>query len=108
MGTADADLALADPETSTQQTPLPPLYRVILINDDYTPMDFVVDVLQTVFGMDEIAASTVMMAIHQKGQGVCGVFGRDVADTKAEWVRGLARQNGHPLSAVVEQAPSAS
>ena len=80
----------------------PPMYRVVLMNDDYTPMDFVVEVLMIFFGMDQEKATQVMLAVHTQGKGVCGVFTRDVAETKAAQVTQYARENKHPLLCEVE------
>ncbi|MBS1209356.1 MAG: ATP-dependent Clp protease adapter ClpS [Proteobacteria bacterium] len=82
----------------------PPMFKVLLLNDDYTPMDFVVIVLQKFFGMDREQATRVMLAVHHEGRGVCGTFPRDVAATKVEQVGSFARQNQHPLACVMEEA----
>lgn len=80
----------------------PPMYRVVLINDDYTPMDFVVEVLMIFFALDQEKATQVMLAVHTQGKGVCGVYTRDVAETKAAQVNQYARENKHPLLCEVE------
>lgn len=80
----------------------PPLYQVVLLNDDYTPMEFVVEVLEVFFGMDRQKATQVMLTVHTQGKGVCGVFTRDIAETKAAQVNDFARQEQHPLLAEVE------
>ncbi|AIZ44799.1 Clp protease ClpS [Deinococcus radiopugnans] len=85
--------------TTTQR---PRLYRVLLLNDDYTPMDFVVMVLSRYFRKAEQEAETIMLAVHHKGQGVAGVYTRDVAETKVAQVTAHARQEGHPLRVVAE------
>lgn len=82
----------------------PPMYRVVLLNDDYTPMDFVVKILISFFNMNEEKATQVMLAVHTKGKGVCGVFTRDVAETKATQVNQYSRENKHPLLCEVEKA----
>lgn len=82
----------------------PPMFKVLLLNDDYTPMDFVVGVLQRFFGMDREKATRVMLAVHHDGKGLCGVYPRDVAATKVEQVSGFARQHQHPLACVMEEA----
>ncbi len=82
----------------------PPLFKVLLLNDDYTPMEFVVRVLKQYFGMNEEKATQVMLHVHQRGQGVCGVFTRDVAETKVVQVSEYARENEHPLKCVMEEA----
>ena len=80
----------------------PPMYRVVLINDDYTPMEFVVEVIMIFFGMTQEKATQVMLMVHTQGKGVCGVFSRDVAETKAAMVNQYARDNKHPLLCEVE------
>ena len=82
----------------------PPLYRVVLINDDYTPMEFVVDVLQSVFGMERNQATRVMLEVHTKGKGICGVFNFEIAETKVAQVSGLATQHQHPLLCTMEES----
>ena len=81
----------------------PPMYRVVLLNDDYTPMEFVIEVLMTFFAMNEEKATQVMLAVHQQGKGVCGIYSRDVAETKATQVNQFSRQNKHPLLCEVEK-----
>lgn len=81
----------------------PPMYKVILNNDDYTPMDFVVEVLQTFFSMDEDKATQVMMAVHYQGKGVCGLFTAEIAETKVAQVNNYARLHEHPLLCSMEQ-----
>ena len=81
----------------------PPLYKVMLLNDDFTPMDFVVTVIQKFFGMDREQATRIMLKVHREGVGVCGVFPRDVAATKVEQVIAYARQHQHPLACVMEE-----
>ena len=80
----------------------PKMYRVIMLNDDYTPMEFVVHVLETFFSMDRQMATRVMLEVHTKGKGVCGIFPYDLAETKASQVIEYARQNEHPLICTVE------
>lgn len=82
----------------------PPLYKVILLNDDYTPMDFVVHILEIFFGMDREAATRVMLEVHTKGKGVCGVFTHEIAETKVSLVTNYARENQHPLLCTTELA----
>ena len=82
----------------------PPLYRVVLLNDDYTPMEFVVDILQQVFSMDRTSATRVMLEVHTKGKGVCGVYTFEIAETKVAQVTGLAQQHQHPLLCTMEEA----
>ena len=82
----------------------PPLYTVVLLNDDFTPMDFVVMVLQEYFRLDHEAATQIMLKIHHDGRAVCGVFTKDVAATKVELVLAAARRSGHPLQCIMEAA----
>ena len=82
----------------------PPLYKVVLLNDDYTPMEFVVYVLETFFKMDREQATRVMLNVHTKGKGVCGVYTRDVSETKVSQVNEYARSNNHPLMCDMEEA----
>ena len=85
------------------RTKKPTPYRVLMLNDDYTPMEFVVLVLQRFFKMDMEAATRVMLAVHQRGVGVCGVFSYEVAETKVTQVMDFARQNQHPLQCTMEK-----
>jgi len=80
----------------------PPLYKVVLLNDDYTPMEFVVEVLQRFFNKDREEAIRVMLAVHTKGKAGCGVYSRDVAETKAAQVNDFSREHGHPLLCEME------
>ena len=82
----------------------PPLYKVLLLNDDYTPMEFVVQVLETFFAMDREKATQVMLHVHTRGIGVCGVFTREIAETKVAQVNDYARSNQHPLLCTMEEA----
>ncbi|WP_415888086.1 ATP-dependent Clp protease adapter ClpS [Neptuniibacter sp. QD37_6] len=90
-------------EEAKPQLKKPSMYRVVLMNDDYTPMDFVVAVLMMFFNMDQEKATQVMLSVHTQGKGVCGIFTRDVADTKAAIVNQYARDNNHPLLCEVEK-----
>ena len=82
----------------------PPLYQVVLLNDDYTPMEFVVDVLEHIFGMDRTSATRVMLEVHTRGKGVCGVYTYEIAETKVAQVMTYARQQQHPLLCTMEEA----
>ena len=86
------------------RTKKPSLYKVLMLNDDYTPMEFVVLCLQRFFRMDMEAATRVMLHVHQKGVGVCGTFSYEVAETKVSQVMDFARQNQHPLQCTLEKA----
>ena len=95
MVVVDRQVAKVDP---------PRMYQVILLNDDYTPMEFVVMVLQEYFNRDLESATQIMLRIHHDGRGVCGVFSKDVAATKVELVLAAARRGGHPLQCIMEAA----
>ena len=86
----------------TQLAP-PPLYTVLLLNDDFTPMDFVILVLQKFFSMDRERATQIMLKVHVEGRGKCGVYPRDIAATKVEQVSTFAREHQHPLACVMEE-----
>ncbi|MFT5888222.1 MAG: ATP-dependent Clp protease adaptor protein ClpS [Zhongshania sp.] len=82
----------------------PRMYAVVLLNDDFTPMEFVVEILEDFFYLDRQSATQVMLAVHTKGKGVCGIFTKDIAETKATMVNQYARDNGHPLLAETEES----
>jgi ATP-dependent Clp protease adaptor protein ClpS len=82
----------------------PPLFKVILINDDYTPMEFVVHVLEAFFMRDRETATRIMLEVHTRGQGVCGIYTYDLAETKVTQVNAYARENNHPLLCTMEKA----
>lgn len=94
------DLLVAEPAAKTKR---PPFFKVVLLNDDYTPMDFVVYVLKDVFHKNHDDAVSIMLDVHQKGEGVCGVYTRDVAETKAEMVIAISRQSEYPLQCRVDK-----
>ena len=85
------------------KTKRPSLYKVLLLNDDYTPMDFVVVVLQTVFAMSREKATQVMLQVHREGMGVCGTYVREVAAAKVDQVIDIARRHQHPLQCTMEE-----
>jgi ATP-dependent Clp protease adaptor protein ClpS len=87
---------------ATPKTRQPPLFQVILLNDDYTPMEFVVDILERFFAMGRETATRVMLEVHTKGKGVCGVFTYEIAETKVAMVTGFARDHQHPLMCTLE------
>lgn len=97
----DGQLAVdpADPELAE-----PPLYKVVLHNDDFTPMEFVVEVLQTFFNMESEKAVQVMLAVHTQGKATCGIFTRDIAETKSHQVNQYARECQHPLLCDIDKA----
>jgi ATP-dependent Clp protease adaptor protein ClpS len=89
-------------ERKPEKTKPPQMYQVALLNDDYTPMEFVVAVIQEFFSKDRETATQIMLKIHLEGKGVCGVFSKDVAATKVDRVMEAAQQSGHPLQCVSE------
>ncbi|RTZ60169.1 MAG: ATP-dependent Clp protease adapter ClpS [Gammaproteobacteria bacterium] len=95
----DDGLALEEAKPKVKK---PPRYKVVLLNDDYTPMDFVVDLLQRFFRMDNDKAVQVMLQVHTRGKGVCGLFSREVAETKVQLVQDYAREQQHPLQVEME------
>lgn len=97
----DGDIAVQSAEPALAQ---PPLYKVVLHNDDYTPMEFVIEVLQDFFNMDSESAVQVMLAVHTQGKATCGVFTRDIAETKSYQVNEYARECEHPLISDIEAA----
>jgi len=101
-GDGEGQVGLA---TKTRTKPKKPSqFKVLLLNDDYTPMEFVVMVLKRFFGMDLEQATRVMLHVHQKGVGVCGIFPYEIAETKVNQVMDFARQNQHPLQCTLEKA----
>ncbi|MBA2660127.1 MAG: ATP-dependent Clp protease adapter ClpS [Nitrosospira sp.] len=101
MTTRDNEDVVLEAEKSKLKPP--PMFKVILLNDDFTPMDFVVAVLQTFFSMNREQAMQIMLQVHMDGVGVCGVYPNDVAITKVEQVVTFARQHQHPLKCVMEE-----
>ncbi len=97
----NSDLAVEEERPSVKK---PPLYRVVLLNDDYTPMEFVVEILETIFGMERTRATQVMLEVHTKGKGVCGVYNYEIAETKVAQVMGIAKQHQHPLLCTMEES----
>jgi ATP-dependent Clp protease adaptor protein ClpS len=94
-------VAVAEAEPKVRH---PPLFRVLLLNDDYTPMDFVVDILERFFAMNRNQATRVMLEVHTRGTGVCGAFTYEIAETKVAQVISYARENQHPLMCTMEDA----
>lgn len=89
-------------ETNKPKIKPPRRYQVVLMNDDYTPMDFVVEVLMTFFGLDEQKASAIMLSVHTQGKGICGVYSKEVAEMKVMQVNNHAREHQHPLQCQME------
>jgi ATP-dependent Clp protease adaptor protein ClpS len=98
---ASGDLALEEARPKLKK---PPLYRVVLINDDYTPMEFVVEVLESIFAMQRSSATRVMLEVHTKGKGICGEFSYEIAETKVAQVMSSAQQQQHPLLCTMEKS----
>ncbi|CAN5746911.1 ATP-dependent Clp protease adapter ClpS [soil metagenome] len=96
----DGGLALQDARPKLKR---PPLYRVILLNDDYTPMDFVVHILEQFFSKNRQDATLIMLEVHARGRGVCGLFTHEIAETKAAQVNAYAREHQHPLLCTMER-----
>lgn len=97
----EGGLATQEAQPKLQQ---PPLYQVILLNDDYTPMEFVVEILEAFFYMDREKATQIMLTVHTEGQAVCGVYPLDIAETKMTQVNECAKQNEHPLMCTIKKA----
>jgi ATP-dependent Clp protease adaptor protein ClpS len=98
---ASHDLAIEEARPKLKK---PPMYRVLLINDDYTPMEFVVEVLESIFGMERSSATRVMLEVHTKGKGLCGVYSHEIAETKVAQVTTTAQQQQHPLLCTMEES----
>ena len=97
----DEGLALQEAKPKVKR---PPLYKVILINDDYTPMDFVVHILEIFFSLDRPTATRIMLEVHTRGKGVCGIYTHEIAETKVSQVNAYAREHQHPLMCTMEKA----
>jgi len=97
----DDDLAVKESEPKLEK---PPLYHVVLLNDDYTPMEFVVHVLEQFFSLDRENAVRVMLHVHTRGKGICGTYSREIAETKVAQVNEYSRENQHPLLCTMEYA----
>lgn len=93
------DLAV---EEDRPQLKRPPMYKVVLLNDDYTPMEFVVHILEIFFSKDRPTATRIMLAVHTEGKGVAGIYSRDVAETKVQQVNSYSRKHQHPLMCAME------
>ncbi|MBR82788.1 MAG: ATP-dependent Clp protease adapter ClpS [Magnetovibrio sp.] len=97
------DTGVAVKTRTHTQTKKPPMYKVLMLNDDYTPMEFVVYVLQRFFAMPNDKARQIMLHVHQRGVGICGVYTYEVAETKVNQVMDLANENQHPLQCTIEK-----
>ncbi|PJE79272.1 ATP-dependent Clp protease adapter protein ClpS [invertebrate metagenome] len=100
---SDLDVAVI-PEKDKKRADPPSMYQVMLLNDDYTPMDFVIDILEKFFNMPTEKATQTMLKVHTEGAAVCGIYTRDVAETKSQQVNHCARENQHPLLCKIQKA----
>lgn len=98
----DDDVSTIDSEQELNLEP-PSMYKVVFVNDDFTPMDFVVEVLQSIFRLDEAAANRVTLEVHKSGKGVAGVYTFEIAETKQAMAMNMAQKNEHPLLTVLEK-----
>ena len=96
----DDDLAIKEAEPKLKR---PPLYKVVLINDDFTPMEFVVHILEFFFSVDKEKATRIMLEVHTNGKGICGLFTHEIAETKVSLVNDYSRENQHPLLCAMEK-----
>ena len=97
----DDELAIQETEPTTKR---PPLYKVILVNDDFTPMEFVVHILELFFSIDRENATRIMLEVHTSGKGICGLFTREIAETKVSLVNDYSQESQHPLLCTMEKA----
>jgi len=102
MGTLILD-ATPQSVVDKPRTKKPPMYQVMLLNDDFTPMDFVVDILSQYFQKSEPDATRIMLAVHHEGQGICGIYSFEIAESKMNLVRQTSRDHGHPLKCIMEK-----
>ena len=100
----DAQPSVVEKLNSKEKLQLPRMFKVIVLNDDYTPMEFVVEILESVFGMERTRATRVMLEVHTKGKGICGVYSYEIAETKVSQVIAIAQQQQHPLLCTMEEA----
>ena len=103
MGRYDSDVVEGVSSETDQETEEPPLYKVMLLNDDYTSMEFVVEVLVYVFQKSSDEAFQIMLNVHRNGVGICGIYPYEIAETKVGTVETLARENGFPLKCIMER-----
>lgn len=101
MTKSDSEAAILTQEKIKQKSP--PMYKILLLNDDFTPMEFVIEVLKIFFSMNQEQATRIMLKVHTEGVGVCGVYPSDIANTKVSQVVEFARINQHPLRCVMEE-----
>lgn len=103
MTTMDPKIEKAPSSDTDSRQGEPPMYKVILHNDDYTTMDFVVEILMKIFGKSLEDATRIMLNVHEQGRGICGIYTRDVAETKVNTVHTLAREREYPLKSTMEK-----
>jgi ATP-dependent Clp protease adaptor protein ClpS len=103
MGQYDPDAEESVSSETDQEVDEPPMYKVMLLNDDYTTMEFVVEVLMYVFQKSAEEATQIMLNVHRRGVGVCGIYPLEIAETKVDTVQTLARDNGFPLKCIMER-----
>ncbi len=103
MGRYDPDIEESVSSETDQEVDEPPMYKVMLLNDDYTTMEFVVEVLVYVFQKSSEEATQIMLNVHRSGVGVCGIYPYEIAETKVDTVETLARENGFPLKCIMER-----
>ena len=103
MGRYDSDVVEGVRSETDHKVEEPPLYKVMLLNDDYTTMEFVVEVLMYVFQKSSDEAFQIMLNVHRSGVGICGIYPYEIAETKVDTVETLARENGHPLKCIMER-----
>ena len=104
MATKDQNDIVIERKEQQEKLQPPPMYQVLLLNDDYTPMEFVVAIIQEYFNKDRETATQIMLKVHRDGKGMCGVYPKDIASTKVVLVLTHARKAGHPLQCVMEEA----
>lgn len=103
MTESDSDPVILKQKQEKIKEKSPPMYKILLLNDDFTPMEFVIEVLKIFFYMDQEQATRIMLKVHTEGVGVCGVYTSDIASTKVKQVVEFARKNQHPLRCVMEE-----
>ena len=103
MGQYESDVEESVSSETDQEVEEPPMYKVMLLNDDYTTMEFVVEILMYVFQKSSEEAMRIMLNVHRNGVGICGVYTHEVAETKVDTVQTLARENGFPLKCIMER-----
>ena len=103
MSQYDPDIEESVSSETDQEVEEPPMYKVMLLNDDYTTMEFVVEVLVHVFQKSSEEATQIMLNVHRSGVGVCGIYPYEIAETKVDTVEALARENGYPLKCIMER-----